>query len=264
MTMSHEDIMKNKKYVWYKNNGKIDGRCVARQQNIVDGDGNDLRVISKSAKEQKEDEQQKEANIDELPELREKLEKLDVADENTTGNNEDVLCLKEQIELLKKENEKLKAQVKDNETILKLVNETCKNQKMTMNEIKGMKLHKGMPLGLHECSICREEKDNSAFSYYTGRVDKYGFLLRSNAHCKSCSKISTKERKDTLKKAEKEGKIPPKPKPGDICTNCNRKWGSHEQPRNWHQDHNQKTHEFRRWLCGDCNMALHDHRHNIS
>lgn len=214
------------------------------------------------------DKQQKEVNIDEVCEG---IEKVDVADENTTRNNEDVLCLKKEIELLKKENEKLKAQVKEqnkkleeNQNILEMVNESCKDQKMTMNEIEGIILHKGCPLGLHECSICREEKDNSAFKYYKTRVDRYGFRMRSNAHCNDCSKISTKERKDTLKKAEKEGKIPPPPAQGDICTNCNRKWGSSEKPRRWHRDHDAKKNEFRRWLCGDCNMALHDHRHNIS
>ena len=42
------------------------------------------------------------------------------------------------------------------------------------------------------------------------------------------------------------------------------KWGSEEDPRNWHRDHDAIKNTFRGWLCGDCNMAKHDHRFNIS
>jgi len=133
-----------------------------------------------------------------------------------------------------------------------------------MEEIKGCIFHKGKPPGLHECSKCRVSKDSSHYGYYTNRVDKNHYLMRSNALCKDCRMETEKERKDTLKKATKEGKIPTQPKPGDICPKCQRKWGSEEKPRNWHRDHDAIKNEFRGWLCGDCNMAQHDHRHGIS
>jgi hypothetical protein len=128
----------------------------------------------------------------------------------------------------------------------------------------GIILHNGKPPGLHKCSRCWCRKDSSHFGYYSCRVDKNGYLMRSNALCFDCRKVTNKERKDTLDKAKKAGKIPPKPKPGDICSNCVRPWGTPENPRNWHRDHDAIRNEFRRWLCGDCNMALHDHRHGKS
>ena len=131
-------------------------------------------------------------------------------------------------------------------------------------QAKGIILHNGKPPGLHKCSRCCGMKDSSHFGYYSCRVDKNGYLMRSNALCFDCRKETDKERKDTLDNAKKAGKIPPKPNPGDICSNCHRSWGTPENPRNWHRDHDAIKNEFRRWLCGDCNMALHDHRHGKS
>ena len=128
----------------------------------------------------------------------------------------------------------------------------------------GCILHKGKPPGLHECSTCREKKESSYFNYYSQRVDQHGYLMRSNALCKLCTELSNRERKETLQKASQEGKIPTKPIPGDICPKCTRHWGSAEAPRNWHRDHDAIKNEFRGWLCGDCNMAQHDHRHGTS
>ena len=93
------------------------------------------------------------------------------------------------------------------------------------NEIKGYSLHNGKPPGLHECSKCLKMLDNSHFKYYKHRVNKKGYLLRSNALCSECVKITNKERKTTLDKATKNNEIPPKPLPGDICPNCKRKVG---------------------------------------
>lgn len=135
---------------------------------------------------------------------------------------------------------------------------------VTFLHARGLILHKGKPPGLHKCSRCHAMKDSSHFGYYSCRVDKKGYLMRSNALCFDCRNETNKERKDTLDKAKKAGKIPPRPKPGDICPNCQRSWGTPENPRNWHRDHDAIQNIFRRWLCGDCNMALHDHRHGKS
>lgn len=131
-------------------------------------------------------------------------------------------------------------------------------------EIKGFIAHKGEPLGLHECSKCRELKGSEHFKYYQSRVDKNGYLMRSNALCNPCDKNMKQERDDTLKKAELNHEVGDKPKPGSICPNCSRAWGTAEQPRNWHRDHDAIHNVFRGWLCGDCNMAKHDHRHGTS
>ena len=135
---------------------------------------------------------------------------------------------------------------------------------IVLNDIKGIIIHKGPPPGLHKCSRCREHKDNTHFTYYQQRVDKKGYLMRSNALCTICKYETNLKRNTTLKKAKAEGKIPPKPQGGDLCPNCNRHWGTKEEPRNWHRDHDAIRNVFRMWLCGDCNMAKHDHRHGIS
>ena len=127
-----------------------------------------------------------------------------------------------------------------------------------------MILHRGKPEGLHECSKCAEMKDNSNFTYYNQRVDKNGYLMRSNALCLNCSEIMNSERKATLDKAKKNGEIEDKPLGGAKCPGCKRNWGTEQEPRNWHRDHDAIQNKFRGWLCGDCNMAKHDHRHKIS
>ena len=131
-----------------------------------------------------------------------------------------------------------------------------------LNKIDGFISHYGKPRGNHECSKCRKNKPESQFSYYSKRVDKNDYLMRSNALCSECTNQFNKERKETMKKDK--DKIPEKPEDGSICPNCNRAWGSKTQPRNWHRDHDAIKHEFRGWICGDCNMAKHDHRHNLS
>jgi len=160
--------------------------------------------------------------------------------------------LQQKIAELERQNQMMSALLSTNSTAI------------TVSDAVGCILHKGKPPGLHECSRCRGNKDHTHFAYYAQRVDKNGYLMRSNALCNDCRTETDKERKDTLSKANKDGKIPPKPKPGDICPNCERPWGSVEEPRNWHRDHDAIKNEFRAWLCGDCNMAKHDHRHNIS
>ena len=137
---------------------------------------------------------------------------------------------------------------------------SCK--KIEIDDIKGIIFHRGPPPGLHECSKCLEHKDNTHFTWYHQRVDKKGYRSRVNAHCSSCSEKVKKEKDETMKKDK--DKIPEKPEPGSICPNCNRSWGTKENPRNWHKDHDAIKHEFRRWLCGHCNMSQSDHRNGIS
>ena len=162
-------------------------------------------------------------------------------------------------EQLRSENEQLKEKIRKYEELFK-----TNKSKVSITDAKGVCFHKGPPPGLDVCSHCDEKKDSSYFGYYQNRIDKNGYLQRSNAVCRTCGVKEDKERKDTLDRAEKEGKIPPKPNGGDICQKCNRKWGSIEKPKSWHRDHDAIKNEFRRWLCGDCNMALHDHRHGTS
>ena len=162
--------------------------------------------------------------------------------------------LKKENEELKKENEELKKEIKVYRKLFK-----TNPNKVIIKEIKGIICHKGEPQGTHECSKCREVKSNDNFTYYNQRVDKNGYLIRTNALCSDCKKEINKETKETLDKESKEGNIPSKPKAGDTCNNCNRQWTG-----NWHRDHDAKKHKFREWLCGDCNMAKHDHRHNKS
>jgi hypothetical protein len=133
-----------------------------------------------------------------------------------------------------------------------------------LEDAVGCILHKGKPPGLHECSKCGQYKDNQDYCYYKCRADKNGYLMRTNALCNQCKELTSKERRRTLSHAKSQNKIPPRPSPGDKCPQCKRKWGTIENPRNWHRDHDAIKNEFRRWLCGDCNMANHDHRYNIS
>jgi hypothetical protein len=157
----------------------------------------------------------------------------------------------------------LESRIKELEKIQEFILQSS-NKNILLEEAQGCILHKGLPPGTHECSKCRNQKENTEFTYYSQRVDRYGYLMRSNALCRDCNSIMNKERQNTLNRAKKEGKIPPKPNQGDICSHCNRSWGTKEQPKKWHRDHDAIQNEFRGWLCGDCNMAKHDHRMGIS
>jgi hypothetical protein len=163
------------------------------------------------------------------------------------------------MEQLLSENEQLKEKIRRYEELLK-----TNKSKVSVSDATGVCLHKGEPPGLHECRECRVKKDSSFFGYYQNRIDKNGYLMRVNAVCRTCAVGLDEERNTTLQKANKEGKIPPKPKGGDECPKCTRAWGTEENPRNWHRDHDAIKNEFRGWLCGDCNMANHDHRHGLS
>ncbi len=109
----------------------------------------------------------------------------------------------------------------------------------------------GYPSGMKKCRECGELLTSENFKYYLGRVDKNGYLMRSNALCNSCSKISNKQRQDVFEKDKK--KIPDKPKNNDICPSCDREWDG-----NWHKHH--IDNDFICWICGDCNMSFRDQR----
>ena len=112
----------------------------------------------------------------------------------------------------------------------------------------------GEPTHEQECSDCRQTRPASEFGYYQARIDKHGYLARSNAQCAKCRARNEKRRQKIL--AEDEANIPPKPGPDDLCPNCNRK----PPGGTWHRDHDYNTHKFRRWVCNTCNMALMNKR----
>lgn len=107
----------------------------------------------------------------------------------------------------------------------------------------------GEPSGNMKCRECKESKDVNCFSFYQARVGADGFLLRSNAICCECSKLSNKQRKKVLDNAN----VPPKPKSGDVCSNCEREWDG-----NWHRHH--VGDKFIAYICGHCNMSFSDQR----
>lgn len=110
-------------------------------------------------------------------------------------------------------------------------------------------LSKGIPEEPNECRECGELKPANQFQYYQSRVDKDGYLIRSNALCITCAYISNKDRNEVLNNAL----VGAKPKKGDICSHCNRTWSG-----NWHRHH--KDTLFIGWLCGHCNMSFSDQR----
>ena len=107
----------------------------------------------------------------------------------------------------------------------------------------------GFPDKQLECRECLKTMDSNKFSFYLSRVDKNGFLMRSNALCTDCATESNKKRKKVFETAS----IPPKPKEGSVCNNCNRSWSG-----NWHRHH--EGDNFIEWLCGHCNMSFSDQR----
>lgn len=107
----------------------------------------------------------------------------------------------------------------------------------------------GIPEEPNQCRECGEILHSDQFQYYQSRVDKNGYLIRSNALCLRCSYISNKDRNKVLDNAL----VGEKPKKGDICPHCERAWEG-----NWHRHH--KDDQFIGWLCGHCNMSFSDQR----
>lgn len=132
----------------------------------------------------------------------------------------------------------------------------AKSNKIILESIDGDEniniiLSKGLPTKKLECRECRGVLPSESFNYYSARVDKDGYLMRSNALCNTCSNESDKKRKKVLDSAN----IPNKPKKGDECPNCKRYWRG-----NWHRHHVGEN--FVSWLCGHCNMSFSDQRNN--
>ena len=111
----------------------------------------------------------------------------------------------------------------------------------------------GYPKDMMECRECGLCLPPENFSYYLGRVDQNGFLMRSNALCNGCATKSNKQRKDVFENSI----IPEKPKDGDICAFCSRAWYG-----KWHRHHIDD--EFIAWYCGDCNMSFRDQRRKLN
>lgn len=120
---------------------------------------------------------------------------------------------------------------------------------LDLNENLKIILTRGIPTKNMECRECRNMLSPDKFSYYLSRVDQNGFLMRSNALCDVCTIKSNSQRKKVLDIAD----IPPKPKKGSECPNCNRSWSG-----NWHRHH--EGDDFISWMCGHCNMSLSDQR----
>ena len=108
----------------------------------------------------------------------------------------------------------------------------------------------GIPKGHKECRQCMQNRPTSEFGYYQTRVNSEGYLMRSNALCINCKRSIDAERMKHFEDSD----IPPRPKEGEICPRCNRKWTG-----NWHRHHTEED-GFIAWWCGNCNMSLQDQR----
>jgi len=105
----------------------------------------------------------------------------------------------------------------------------------------------GIPDGEFECRECGLFKPAEEFRHYQSRVNKIGYLHRSNAVCTTCSPEIDKPRQELFKNVKLE-----KPKKGDSCPNCQRNWFG-----NWHRHH---FNDVVIYICGDCNMSFRDQR----
>ena len=112
----------------------------------------------------------------------------------------------------------------------------------------------GIPQKALKCRECGKMLPANQFSYYQTRVESKGYLMRSNALCKSCQKQTNKRRQEVFDKDK--DKIPPRPEtPVTSVPVCNRVWEG-----TWHRHHDPDTHKFLDWRCGNCNMSRQDQR----
>ena len=124
-----------------------------------------------------------------------------------------------------------------------------------------MKNLTNIPEGTCECSVCKETKDNTNFSWYLNRLTKDGYRLRVNTYCDVCSKATSKELSEIKKVLLKDH---PKPEYGEECDLCGKPVYKHksEIPEGvdgrwgWQCDHDHDTKKFRGWLCKSCNTGL--------
>jgi hypothetical protein len=126
-----------------------------------------------------------------------------------------------------------------------LFTNTKSNSTIMSSDLENVKLilTMGMPEDLLECRECLQFLPSTQFSFYQGRTDKNGYLMRSNAICVSCSKKINESRNKVFKNSRKIIK----PKKGDICPKCERSWNG-----NWHKHHIDDT--VIGYICGHCNM----------
>jgi hypothetical protein len=136
-----------------------------------------------------------------------------------------------------------------------LLTNTKSNNIIIKENLENVKLilTMGIPQNLLECRECLQFLPSTEFTFYQGRVDKNGYLMRSNALCISCSKKINNGRSEVFKKSKKI----PKPKKGDICPKCERSWNG-----NWHKHHIDDT--VLGYICGHCNMSLSDQRNKLN
>jgi hypothetical protein len=113
-------------------------------------------------------------------------------------------------------------------------------------------LTKGVENKTFLCRECHQEKDSSKFNFYQARVDREGYLMRSNALCSDCSLSLNEERQ----RAFDNSIITEKPSSGSLCPKCSRPWSN-----NWHKHH--EGDKFIDWWCGECNMRHADQRNKI-
>jgi len=132
-----------------------------------------------------------------------------------------------------------------------LLTNTKSNSVIMSNNLENVKLilTMGIPHDLLECRECLQFLPSTQFSFYQGRTDKNGYLMRSNALCISCSKKINSSRNVVFKNAQKISK----PKKGDVCQKCERSWSG-----NWHKHHSGDV--VIGYICGHCNMSLSDQR----
>ena len=128
---------------------------------------------------------------------------------------------------------------------------TARNVEEILSSGKGVKLIPtyGKPTEKQQCRSCLKILNPEHFIYYQARVTASGYLQRSNAVCKDCTKKENKERQYAFDNSV----IPAMPKPGSTCPHCKRKWF-----KKWHRHH--VGDKFIDWLCGHCNMSFSDHR----
>jgi hypothetical protein len=132
-----------------------------------------------------------------------------------------------------------------------LLTNTKSNNVILNDNIDNVKLilTMGIPQENLECRECLQLLPSTQFTFYQGRVDKNGYLMRSNALCVECSKKINNGRTQVFKNSKEI----PKPKKGDVCQKCERSWSG-----NWHKHHVDDV--VIGYICGHCNMSLSDQR----
>jgi len=136
-----------------------------------------------------------------------------------------------------------------------LLTNTKSNNAIIAENLENVKLilTMGIPQDSLECRECLKFLPSTQFSFYQGRVDKNGYLMRSNALCISCSKKINNGRNEVFKNSKKI----PKPKKGDVCPKCERSWSG-----NWHKHHIDDT--VLGYICGHYNMSLSEQRNKLN